>query len=39
LGIVPTFLGGAIAGLAFWIWMRQMASRNNIAERIERADT
>jgi MFS family permease len=39
LGIVPTFLGGAIAGLLFWIWIRQMASRNKIAERIERADT
>ncbi len=39
LGIVPTFLGGAIAGLVFWIWISQVASRNNIAEQIEQADT
>jgi MFS family permease len=35
LGIVPTFLGGAIAGLVFWIWIRRNAGRNNIAQRIE----
>ncbi|MBT3885964.1 MAG: MFS transporter [Rhodospirillaceae bacterium] len=39
LGIVPTFLGSAIAGLLFWIWISRMTNRKRIAERIEAAES
>ncbi|NQV56022.1 MAG: hypothetical protein HQ503_09215, partial [Rhodospirillales bacterium] len=36
LGLPPTLLGGAILGLLFWLWIRQIVRRNKIAERVER---